>query len=548
MRMLLHTAVLVLLSITHAEIADVEQCGDAELTGLMQVQQESVREKKIRGCIASYADALDAVRPNLGASIRKHPLKPKTTSSRRLILGAGAGSTATRSLAQALRTLNLTVSHWRSMDDLWKYWTTSLLGVLGGNPEEVEPHPTAGCQEQLREFDYLNLPYTDALLDTPVAKLFLSIFLTFPKAKVILSTRPSADWAANRVKKHPFTFAPMQEPCGLTVHSFSAAELGKMLDLHNDLVRCLVPKDQLMEFDIWKDPPEKRASLMTTLGSFCGISATSLESKVFPKFDAGLFQVKRKSISNRAHIFFMNMEGRRDRLDCMMKQVDSSPYSVTRMESVTMQTLQTVCPDLDWQNSLMDRPEAQAILCSNYKIWLKAAEVADTEFIIVFEDDAILPKGHLAWQTVDSLLSGSCQDYDYIAVDTYDQQRSVRDTVHITMTTPDYNASTIVCKQELPDQSMFRLQGIGAHMQIIRTSALRSLISQVRGLQHLIPADRIFEGLNLRTRSWAAGIVKQYGKTGTSDQDRKLSGCNQSVAHSLHTHSVNLALREDDGP
>eukprot|EP00931_Biecheleriopsis_adriatica_P072104 TRINITY_DN4613_c0_g1_i1.p1 TRINITY_DN4613_c0_g1~~TRINITY_DN4613_c0_g1_i1.p1 ORF type:complete len:547 (+),score=80.18 TRINITY_DN4613_c0_g1_i1:94-1734(+) len=546
MRMLLHTTVLVLLSAAHAEFTDVGQCGDAEVTGLMQVQQESVREKKIRGCIASYADALDAVRPNLGASIRKHPLKPKTTSSRRLILGAGAGSTATRSLAQALRTLNLTVSHWRSMDDLWKYWTTSLLGVLGGNPEEVEPHPTAGCQEQLREFDYSTLPHTDALLDTPVAELFLSIFLTFPKAKVILSTRPSADWAANRVKKHPFTFAPMQEPCGLTVHSFSAAELGKMLDLHNDLVRCLVPKDQLMEFDVWKDPPEKHATLMTTLGRFCEMSTTSLKSKEFPHFDAGLFQVERKSLSNRAHIYFMNMEGRRDRLDCMMKQVDPSPYSVTRMESVTTQMLETACPDLDWQKSLMDRPEAQAILCSNYKIWLKAAEDADTEFIIVFEDDSILPQGQLAWQKVDSLLSGSCQDFDYIAVDTY-EHRSVIDTASF-MTTPAYNASTVVCKQELPDQSMFRLQGIGAHMQIIRTSALRSLISQVRDMEHLIPADMLFEGLNLRTRAWAAGIVKQYGKTGTSDQERQLSGCDNSVAHSVHRGSVISSLRESDGP
>merc|ERR1719382_2311430 len=78
-------------------------------------------------------------------------------------------------------------------------------------------------------------------------------------------------------------------------------------------------------------------------------------------------------------------------------------------------------------------------------------------------------------------------------------------------------------------------------MQIIRRSALRRLLHLVHHMPVLEPVDVIFSKVDqeqFRTRAWAAGIVKQFGKRGTSDEERRLSGCKQGVASSLHKHST----------
>merc|ERR1712151_1009088 len=99
------------------------------------------------------------------------------------------------------------------------------------------------CLLTLREVDYTVLPQAvDAVFDEPVPELFINFFLSFPRAKVIITKRPSEEWASKRLaRKH--AFVPMQEPCGLIdppLHLeqqlFSQAEWAQLFNLNNNFV------------------------------------------------------------------------------------------------------------------------------------------------------------------------------------------------------------------------------------------------------------------------------------------------------------------------
>jgi hypothetical protein len=243
-----------------------------------------------RKCVNMYADGLDKVRKNLGHSIRNHPMKVAAASHRHIVIGAGSGTTATHSLQRALQLLGMHTSHYM---DKPKYaeWATKLVNILGGQDAPNTPmsaSAAAKCRQELRQFNYTSLPSTvDAVLDTPVAELFINILLSFPNAQVILTTRPAADWVRSR-RKHDKSdgFVPFQEPCGLYIGYgatvFNDAELETLFDLNNELVRCLVPKKQLFEINVWTEPRKRMDSMMTELAGFLGIYDFDGEDLSFP--------------------------------------------------------------------------------------------------------------------------------------------------------------------------------------------------------------------------------------------------------------------------
>lgn len=246
-----------------------------------------------------------------------------------------------------------------------------------------------------------------------------------------------------------------------------------------------------------------------------------------------MFQLSENGTSSKAHIYYINQGIRQDRNDCILKQVGPSPYSVTRMEAVTLDTLHTACRELNWADAKMDVPVAKAILCSNYKIWEHAnMDPHGSEFIVVLEDDAILPDRELAWQKLDQLLSGRCKDFDYIAVDTY-RHRGYDPSVG--------SVDREFCRDQVSGSVVYTLQGVGAHMQILRRSSLPNILELVRGMEVLKPEDLFWPNLKLlRVGEWLPHMVKQYGKAGTSDHERQLSGCSATVASSSHEHSTIL--------
>jgi hypothetical protein len=201
------------------------------------------------------------------------------TSERNLILGAGSGSTATHSLQKALKMLGLTTSHYTD-NHRHRKWARQILNLLGGAyAPDVPMNETSAnaCRQELRLFNYSSLSSSvDAVLDTPVAETFIDIFLSFPRARVILTSRPSSNWVRSRLSQDKDDgFVPLQEPCGLYLGfgrtKFDKKEIADLFDLNNRLVKCIVPKAQLFEINVWAEPQGRMDTMMTDLAQFLGI-------------------------------------------------------------------------------------------------------------------------------------------------------------------------------------------------------------------------------------------------------------------------------------
>ena len=86
--------------------------------------------------------------------------------------------------------------------------------------------------------------------------MFLDLYMQFPGAKVVLTTRPSLEWAKRRKNVHKFTPVPVLRPCGQSwmLEHYTDQTLAAMLDAYHDLVRCVVPPDNLLEIDLFNVP------------------------------------------------------------------------------------------------------------------------------------------------------------------------------------------------------------------------------------------------------------------------------------------------------
>merc|ERR550525_1734700 len=91
----------------------------------------------------------------------------------------------------------------------------------------------------------------------PSAELFFDFCWTFPDAKFILTTRPALEWAKSRKLHLPYSsLAPIEEPCGYYIDDFADEVSAKLFEHHNNLVRCMVPKERLFEINVWTDSEE----------------------------------------------------------------------------------------------------------------------------------------------------------------------------------------------------------------------------------------------------------------------------------------------------
>jgi hypothetical protein len=240
-------------------------------------------------CLQQYADGLDGIEDGLGNSIRAHPGTVVTTSTKRMIFGAGAGTTGTRSVATAIqRIASLYDLGWKTQH--WMYappencnWTVSLHDAVSPFQSQEK------CEKGLRSFDFSGLhDSVGAMFDTPVFELFIDFFLSFPNAVWILTTRPSHEWALKRKSGgeenellHAMSLLPMEEPCGRGVVAQSSTEsLSRMFDLTNDLIRCMVPSERLLEVNFFSNQTYTMGQLVSFLG-FPSVNK-AFDSEVIP--------------------------------------------------------------------------------------------------------------------------------------------------------------------------------------------------------------------------------------------------------------------------
>jgi len=246
----------------------------AHTDGLELGEQAETKYGAIRECVHQYAQGLHDVKPGLGDSMMAHPLRPVQVSDRQIIFGAGVGTTGTRSLKVALGALGARVVHCCNTPAVTSIMAPYGLGASLEDRKPMSNKEILECRAALHSFNYASMPvHTDAFMDTPVAEVFLNLFLAYPRAKVILTTRNATEWVATRIKHHALNgFAPMQEPCGLFMQyprdTFDVEELERLFELQNDLVRCLVPQQQLLEINVWTETPQRMEGFMDELADF----------------------------------------------------------------------------------------------------------------------------------------------------------------------------------------------------------------------------------------------------------------------------------------
>lgn len=227
----------------------------------------------LRRCVAAYADGLDAVQAGLGDAMRAHGLQPSKTSARRIVLGAGSGKTATRSLYSALVKLGLKGWHYRQSNTRRpaNIWEEPLIKLLGRQAGPYNATAAARCHAELQAYDFTGIPEdVEFILDTPTAELFIDLFLAFPEARFLLTTRPAMEWAFKRQRFRGIELAPIQEPCGQHVEDFSTKSLAQLEELKNRLVTCVVPPERLLTISVFTDPASRIQGLMQEVGAFVG--------------------------------------------------------------------------------------------------------------------------------------------------------------------------------------------------------------------------------------------------------------------------------------
>jgi len=208
------------------------------------------------------------------------------------VIGAGFGTTGTSSLAAALSAFNLTVFHanaaFASSNDSKVYTPDGqLLDPYAYRSPIMKAWQERSCFEMLDAHDYTLPRGLNAWLDRPVAESFVDILLANTDAKVVLTTRPVADWVVERGKYN--VQIPIERPCYAPrrIGTRNMELVGRLVLLHNELVRCLVPPSRLLEIDVFggaSGSASGAADAMRRLGELLGMAAPPHEA--YPKMSA----------------------------------------------------------------------------------------------------------------------------------------------------------------------------------------------------------------------------------------------------------------------
>lgn len=237
-----------------------------------------------------------------------------------------------------------------------------------------------------------------------------------------------------------------------------------------------------------------------------------------------------------AHVYVINKDSNKMRCTCMSAQLAESkiPYSVSRMPAATTKDYKSQCTEVPGLESIAHRFGTQswdgaevALYCSNFKVWKEAmASHSDKEFIIIFEDDAKITNMGL-WEKVDELLKSDCaKRWDHILVDTYGATHGQKP------------GESHVC-----DGTNFKLDAsgcCGAHMQIVRRSALPKMIEHAKkkggGIVDMVDWWMAPE---IRRYTWQPSVVTQFAVVNGGKSD-KPGYCSDAVYE--HQIVPNMAL------
>merc|ERR1719281_1941773 len=121
------------------------------------------------------------------------------------------------------------------------------------------------------------------------------------------------------------------------------------------------------------------------------------------------------------------MDDRKDKCECMEKQLTDAPVPVERFSAIKLQVTGGWGSDLpegacdgvfrngqapgDWR----DKGKILGLFCSNYQLWKKAADQKE-DIALIFEDDVVLHEGF--WDKINAFVQSNTT-WDFVLLDTY---------------------------------------------------------------------------------------------------------------------------------
>lgn len=217
-----------------------------------EIAQDSPFSDEQRHCIREYASSVDADIPGFAGQLahRKFGGAGAAATNDSVILGAGFGTTATRSLFTFAAQLGRRVHHWSSAADPPEFWTQ-----LNGLVSKKHPDGASGCYKAVNAMNFsASLAGHDMLLDTPLAEHFLDFYAVSPNSKVVLTTRRAADWVKSRMQFDRTLPVPLHSPCGMSLEEIGFDVAVRLYEAHERLVRCIVPAAKLTEINVFEAP------------------------------------------------------------------------------------------------------------------------------------------------------------------------------------------------------------------------------------------------------------------------------------------------------
>jgi len=231
-----------------------------------------------------------------GTGLKFPPAHAFANSTKPLIIMAGEGFTGTRGVHAAVAQLGFVSAHW-----------DQVMVPSRGTPFRAERDPVLTerfvtirrflTQLKLgshiwRHTDFRMFDFVDCVSDLPITQFFPFLFAAYPYAKVILTVRDPNKWAKQRSKKWSRTDpAPLQtmfHTVGDAVHMNTSVGtmnwrspyvLQLLYVMHNLMVMCMVPKEQLLVLNVFEEEPP---TLWARLARFLDATPPPTRS-AFPK-------------------------------------------------------------------------------------------------------------------------------------------------------------------------------------------------------------------------------------------------------------------------
>ena len=204
------------------------------------------------------------------------------------IIGGGMGSTGTSSLAMALYRLGIIARHGTGTTLIPKGKMGNAKWALGRDISNVkaqyERKDSTRCHSAMDGLDF-KLQRGEAVLDEPAPEAFIDLWGANPDAKVILTVRPADAWVKSRRRKSAGVRPPVQRPCGYLLSDIASdAHAAALFTLHNQLVRCVIPRKHLLEINLVRN----RTAVMERLAGFLHVNLTRLpaEARAYPRVSA----------------------------------------------------------------------------------------------------------------------------------------------------------------------------------------------------------------------------------------------------------------------